>query len=88
MTAMQRGQLLTDEMYLEAIEKHGDEFDARMGAEAVHELLKSLDLQAEVPRCARRSRHELRDQDQAPVEAPEADRVVHRVGQQARVDGA
>src|ERR1700746_2422532 len=36
MTPMQRGQLLTDEMYLEAIEEHGDEFDARMGAEAVH----------------------------------------------------
>ncbi len=48
MTSMQRGQLLSDEMYLEAIEKHGDEFDARMGAEAVHELLKSLDLKAEV----------------------------------------
>jgi len=50
MTELQRGQLLTDEMYLEAIEKHGDEFDARMGAEAVYELLKSLDLQAEVAR--------------------------------------
>jgi len=48
MTSMQRGQLLSDEMYLDAIEKHGDEFDARMGAEAVHELLKTLDLQAEV----------------------------------------
>ena len=48
MTELQRGQLLTDEMYLEAIEKHGDEFDARMGAEAVHELLKSLDLPSEV----------------------------------------
>jgi len=48
MTQMQRGQLLSDEMYLDAIEKHGDEFDARMGAEAVHELLKSLDLAAEV----------------------------------------
>ena len=48
MTPMQRGQLLTDEMYLAAIEQHGDEFDARMGAEAVHELLRSLDLQAEV----------------------------------------
>jgi DNA-directed RNA polymerase subunit beta' len=48
MTQLQRGQLLTDEMYLEAIEEHGDEFDARMGAEAVHELLKSMDLQAEV----------------------------------------
>jgi DNA-directed RNA polymerase subunit beta' len=48
MTSMQRGQLLSDEAYLDAIEKHGDEFDARMGAEAIHELLHSLDLQAEV----------------------------------------
>jgi DNA-directed RNA polymerase subunit beta' len=48
MTPMQRGQLLTDEMYLEAIEEHGDEFDARMGAEAVFELLRTLDLKAEV----------------------------------------
>jgi len=48
MTPMQRGQLLTDELYLEAIEEHGDEFDARMGAEAVYELLKSIDLAVEV----------------------------------------
>jgi DNA-directed RNA polymerase subunit beta' len=48
MTEMQRGQLLSDEMYLDAIEKHGDEFDARMGAEAIHQMLKSLDLPAEV----------------------------------------
>ena len=48
MTPLTRGQLLTDEMYLEAIEAHGDEFDARMGAEAVHELLSSLDLPAEL----------------------------------------
>jgi len=48
MTPLLRGQLLTDEMYLEAIEQHGDEFDARMGAEAIFELLRSLDLAAEV----------------------------------------
>ncbi|MHB1542600.1 MAG: DNA-directed RNA polymerase subunit beta' [Steroidobacteraceae bacterium] len=48
MTPLVRGQLLTDEMYLEAIEEHGDEFDARMGAEAVYELLRSIDLQAEL----------------------------------------
>ncbi|MGH8256073.1 MAG: DNA-directed RNA polymerase subunit beta' [Steroidobacteraceae bacterium] len=48
MTPLQRGQLLTDEMYLEAIEEHGDEFDARMGAEAVYELLRSMDLKAEL----------------------------------------
>src|SRR5256886_796171 len=48
MTPMQRGQLLTDEMYLEATEEHGDEFDARMGAEAVYELLRTIDLAAEI----------------------------------------
>jgi DNA-directed RNA polymerase subunit beta' len=48
MTPLARGQLLTDEMYLEAIEEHGDEFDARMGAEAVYELLRSIDLTAEL----------------------------------------
>ncbi|MEI8299322.1 MAG: DNA-directed RNA polymerase subunit beta' [Pseudomonadota bacterium] len=50
MTSLTRGQLLTDEAYLEAIEEHGDEFDARMGAEAVHELLKSMELPSEVIR--------------------------------------
>src|SRR5579883_977478 len=48
MTPLTRGQLLTDEMYLEAIEEHGDEFDAKMGAEAVYELLRTIDLQAEL----------------------------------------
>src|SRR6201998_199053 len=48
MTPMQRGALLTDESYLEAIEEHGDEFDARMGAEAVYELMRTIDLPAEI----------------------------------------
>jgi DNA-directed RNA polymerase subunit beta' len=47
LTTLERGQLLTDEQYLEAIEEHGDEFDARMGAEAVYELLISIDMQSE-----------------------------------------
>ncbi len=86
---MQRGQLLSDEMYLDAIEKHGDEFDARMGAEAVHQMLKSLDLPAEVIKVREDIvGDQLRDQDQAPHQAPEADRVVHRVEQPSRVDGA
>ncbi|WP_018232183.1 DNA-directed RNA polymerase subunit beta' [Thioalkalivibrio thiocyanodenitrificans] len=50
LTTLERGQLLTDEQYLEAIEEHGDEFDARMGAEAVYELLISIDLQSEAAR--------------------------------------
>ncbi|MBT6277464.1 MAG: DNA-directed RNA polymerase subunit beta', partial [Chromatiales bacterium] len=48
MTQLERGQLMTDEMYLEAIEQYGDEFDARMGAEAVFELLRTLDLNREI----------------------------------------
>jgi DNA-directed RNA polymerase subunit beta' len=47
MTTLERGQLLSDEAYLEAIQENGDEFDARMGAEAVFELLKGIDLQVE-----------------------------------------
>jgi DNA-directed RNA polymerase subunit beta' len=50
MTPLERGQLLTDETYLEAIEQYGDEFDARMGAEAVRDLLSSLELESEVTR--------------------------------------
>ncbi len=48
MTRLERGQLLTDESYLDAVEEYGDEFDARMGAEAVQELLRTLDLKSEV----------------------------------------
>ncbi len=48
MTTLERGQLLTEDQYLEAIEDHGDEFDARMGAEAVRELLRTIDLPTEI----------------------------------------
>ena len=47
LTPLDRGQLLTEEDYLSAVETHGDDFDARMGAEAIHDLLKRLDLQKE-----------------------------------------
>ncbi len=48
MTPLERGQLLTDEQYLEAMETYGDEFDAKMGAEAVYDLLKNVDLSSEL----------------------------------------
>ena len=48
MTELERGTLLTEESYLEAIEQYGDEFDARMGAEAIHELLATIDIAEEV----------------------------------------
>ena len=47
---LQRGQLLTEEQYLEMMEEHGDEFQAMMGAEGIRELLCSLDLNGEVER--------------------------------------
>jgi DNA-directed RNA polymerase subunit beta' len=48
MTDLERGQLMTDEMYLDAIEQYGDEFTARMGAEAIYELLRTIDLDSEI----------------------------------------
>jgi DNA-directed RNA polymerase subunit beta' len=48
MTPLNRGQLLTEEDYLAKLEEYGDEFKALMGAEGVRELLRSLDLHAEV----------------------------------------
>jgi len=48
MTQLERGQLLSDEMYLEAIEQYGDEFEARMGAEAIYELLRTIDTDREI----------------------------------------
>ena len=48
MTTLERGQLMNDDQYLDAVEENGDEFDARMGAEAVRELLISIDVPAEI----------------------------------------
>ncbi len=48
MTSLERGQLMNDEQYFEALEEFGDDFDARMGAEAVKELLASIDLGDEI----------------------------------------
>ncbi len=48
MTSLEKYQLLTDEQYYEALEEFGDDFDARMGAEAVQILLAELDLEEEI----------------------------------------
>jgi len=47
MTPFEKGMLLTEDMYLDAIEQYGDEFDARMGAEAIRALLKAIPLERE-----------------------------------------
>jgi len=44
MTDLEKGSLLTDEQYTNAIESWGDEFKAKMGAEAIYDLLKAINL--------------------------------------------
>ena len=48
MTQLERGKLLAEDSYLEAIEQYGDEFEAKMGAEAIRELLGNIDLDTEI----------------------------------------
>ena len=48
MTELEKGQLLNDEAYLDAIEQYGDDFDARMGAEAIRDLLRQIDMEEEI----------------------------------------
>ncbi len=43
-TPLSRGQLLSDEKYMEARETYGNKFDAGIGAEAVKEMLGNLNL--------------------------------------------
>jgi DNA-directed RNA polymerase subunit beta' len=50
MTQLEKGQLLSEEAYYDAIEEYGDEFEARMGADAIQELLRAINLEVEVPR--------------------------------------
>ncbi|MGL6047701.1 MAG: DNA-directed RNA polymerase subunit beta', partial [Vogesella sp.] len=48
LTSLQPRQLLTEEDYLDKLDEYGEEFVALMGAEAVRELLKKLDLTSEI----------------------------------------
>ena len=45
MTTLKKGQLLSEEEYIEALEEFGNDFDALMGAEAIHNVLKDLKLE-------------------------------------------
>lgn len=47
MTNLEHRQILTEEQYLDALETFGDEFEAKMGAEAIQYLLLNLDMQEE-----------------------------------------
>ena len=42
-----KGELLTEDKYRKALEKHGSSLRVGMGAEAIHELLKQIDVEKE-----------------------------------------
>ena len=48
MTPLTRGQLLTEDDYIAKVEEYGDEFNAVMGAEAVRELLRTMNIHNEI----------------------------------------
>lgn len=54
MTALEVGQLLSDEEYQDAIDTYGDDFEAMMGAEAIYKLLQKIDITTQI--------NELRDE--------------------------
>ncbi|HNL91352.1 MAG TPA: DNA-directed RNA polymerase subunit beta' [Pseudomonadales bacterium] len=50
MTTLEKGQLLGDEEYYQCMEEFGDDFEAKMGAEAIQALLRDIDIDSEVIR--------------------------------------
>lgn len=48
LTTLEKYQLLDDEDYFKALEEFGDEFTAKMGAEAVQDLLRDIDVDLEI----------------------------------------
>jgi len=48
MTPLKRGQIMSDDDFLAKTEEYGDDFRALMGAEAVRELLRTIDIDREV----------------------------------------
>ena len=48
LTDLDVGELLTEDQFFRKFEEYGDEFTAKMGAEAVLELLKDIDLEQEI----------------------------------------
>jgi DNA-directed RNA polymerase subunit beta' len=48
LTQLEKGKLLSDEEYIQLMEEYGDEFEAKMGAEAIQTLLKDIDTESEM----------------------------------------
>jgi DNA-directed RNA polymerase subunit beta' len=47
-TPLKKGELLTEDQFIAKTEEYGDEFRALMGAEAIRELLRGIDVEREI----------------------------------------
>lgn len=56
MTPLNRGQLLTEDDYLNKTEEFGDDFSAVMGAEGIRTLLSNMDIPLEIESLRLKSR--------------------------------
>ncbi len=63
-TPLREKQILTEEEYQEAKEKYRDSFKASMGAEAIKELLKKIDIDKEVEKLRKLMKKETSQQKQ------------------------
>ena len=87
LSALEQGQLLNDEQYYEAMEEFGDEFTAKMGAEAIQDLMSQIEINQEVERIreeipATNSETKIKK----ALQALEVAGGVFQVGQRSRVD--
>jgi len=48
MSDLTQGDLMSEEQYIDALEEFGDDFSASMGAEAIYEILKNINLENEI----------------------------------------
>ncbi len=88
LTPFTANELLTEEQYLDAQDEYGaDSFTAKIGAEAIRDMLLVARPRKDRRRPARRDRRvDHRAEAQEAGQAPQDRRAVHRLGQQARVD--
>lgn len=71
MSLLKTGQFLSEEDYIEAQKQFGDEFTAKMGAEAIQDFLKNLDLKSEASK--------LRDQIQTTTSDIKSKKLLKRL---------
>ena len=86
-TELKQNQLLTEEQFRKAREEHGIKFRAHMGAEAIKELLKRVNVEKLAGEMREKMRAEIVGAEEAEVrQAAEGRRLVPQVDQQAGVD--